>query len=34
MVLFEIWSLGCKPFNDLSNPIVSALSNKDLTARQ
>ena len=23
MVLFEIWSLGHKPFNDLSNPIVS-----------
>ena len=23
MVLFEIWSLGEKPFNDLTNPIVS-----------
>ena len=23
MVLFEIWSMGEKPFNDLSNPIVS-----------
>jgi serine/threonine protein kinase len=27
MVLFEIWSLGHKPFNDLSNPIVIALVN-------
>ena len=23
MVLFEIWSLGHKPFSELSNPIVS-----------
>ena len=23
MVLFEIWSLGHKPFNDLTNAIVS-----------
>ena len=23
MVLYEIWSLGHKPFSDLSNPIVS-----------
>ncbi|XP_019849278.1 PREDICTED: uncharacterized protein LOC109580485 isoform X2 [Amphimedon queenslandica] len=27
MVLYEIWSLGHKPFNDLSNPIVIALVN-------
>ena len=26
MVLFEIWSVGEKPFSDLSNPIVSRLS--------
>lgn len=25
MVLHEIWSLGHKPFNDLSNPIVRAI---------
>ena len=24
MVLFEIWSLGYKPFHDLANPIVSS----------
>ena len=23
MILFEIWSLGHKPFNDLTNAIVS-----------
>ena len=27
MVLFEIWSLGEKPFNDLTNPIVRLISN-------
>ena len=25
MVLFEIWSLGYKPFHDLANPIVRPL---------
>ena len=27
MVLFEIWSVGEKPFNDLTNPIVSVFYN-------
>ena len=26
MVLFEIWSLGHKPFHDLANPIVSLVA--------
>ena len=27
MVLFEIWSVGCKPFHNLSNSAVISLAN-------
>ena len=34
MVLFEIWSLGHKPFPELANPIVSHINSNNISCSQ
>ena len=33
MLMYEIWSLGHKPFEDLTNPKVNVLNNMHLIAK-